>query len=316
MPPAASSGSAPRWTFILCAVCHVRVTTSPMRPMAWESLEMMEMAPMSCSTSSAAMVSPRMRDSAKATSSAISRERWWQTMSMSRCSSMVLTVYGRVGFVELGMTFASPQTLMMSGAWPPPAPSLWYVCSVRPLNAAMESSTLPLSLSVSVWIVTCTSCASATCRHASMAAGVVPQSSCSLRPTAPASTTSTRPSGLELLPLPVKPKFMGMSSVDRSIISRCSGAGVHVVAQVPEAGPVPPPSSVVRPLVSASSQSCGQMKCTCVSMPPAVTMRPSPAMASVLGPTIMFGETPAMTSGLPAFPRPAMRPSLRPMSHL
>jgi hypothetical protein len=38
---------------------------------------------------------------------------------------MVLTVKGRVGFVELGSTFGSPQTLMMSGAWPPPAPSLW-----------------------------------------------------------------------------------------------------------------------------------------------------------------------------------------------
>ena len=34
------------------------------------------------------------------------------------------TVKGRVGFVEEGSTFGSPQTLMMSGAWPPPAPSL------------------------------------------------------------------------------------------------------------------------------------------------------------------------------------------------
>ena len=99
--------------------------TSPMRPMAWESLEMMEMAPVSCRMSSAAMVSPRMRDSANATSSGMDLSRWWQTMSMSRCSSMVLTVKGRVGFVELGRTWGSPQTLMMSGAWPPPAPSLW-----------------------------------------------------------------------------------------------------------------------------------------------------------------------------------------------
>ena len=62
-------------------------------------------------------------------------------MSMSRCSSSVLTVNGRVGFVELGSTFGSPQTRMMSGAWPPPAPSVWYVWIVRPLNAAIESST-------------------------------------------------------------------------------------------------------------------------------------------------------------------------------
>jgi len=41
---------------------------------------------------------------------------------MSRCSSTVLTVYGRVGLVDDGKTLAIPQTLMMSGAWPPPAP--------------------------------------------------------------------------------------------------------------------------------------------------------------------------------------------------
>ena len=57
---------------------------------------------------------------------------------------------------------------------------------VRPLNAAIESSTKPDSFSVSVWMVTCTSSPSATERQQSIAAGVVPQSSCSLRPMAPA----------------------------------------------------------------------------------------------------------------------------------
>ena len=33
-------------------------------------------------------------------------------------------VKGIVGFVEDGRQFGSPQTLMMSGAWPPPAPSV------------------------------------------------------------------------------------------------------------------------------------------------------------------------------------------------
>ena len=50
--------------------------------------------------------------------------RWWQTMSMSRCSSMVFTVNGIVGLVEDGRQLGSPQTRMMSGAWPPPAPSV------------------------------------------------------------------------------------------------------------------------------------------------------------------------------------------------
>ena len=85
----------------------------------------MENAPMSWRMSSAAMVSLRMRLSAKATSSGMFLSRWWQTISMSRCSSMVLTVKGRVGLVEEGSTFGSPHSRMMSGAWPPPAPSVW-----------------------------------------------------------------------------------------------------------------------------------------------------------------------------------------------
>jgi hypothetical protein len=91
----------------------------------------------------------------------------------------VFTVYGRVGFVDDGSTFASPQTLMMSGAWPPPAPSVCSVWIVRPLNAPIEVSTNPDSFSVSVWIETWTSSSSPTARQLSIAAGVVPQSSCS-----------------------------------------------------------------------------------------------------------------------------------------
>lgn len=59
-----------------------------------------------------------------------------------------------VGLVEEGMTLDSPQTAMMSGACPPPAPSLWYVWMVRPLNAATDPSRLQDSFSVSVWMVT------------------------------------------------------------------------------------------------------------------------------------------------------------------
>lgn len=42
------------------------------------------------------------------------------------------------------------------------------------------------------------------------------------------------------LTYPVNAKFMGISSVARSIISICAELGVQVVAQVPDAGPVPP----------------------------------------------------------------------------
>lgn len=46
---------------------------------------------------------------------------------------------------------------------------------------------------------------------------------------------------------PVKPKFRGTSSVDCSINFICNGDGVQVVARVPVAGPVPPPTMVVIP---------------------------------------------------------------------
>lgn len=63
------------------------------------------------------------------------------------------------------------------------------------------------------------------------------------------------------------------------------GPGVHVVALVPVAGPVPPPNRVVMPEAIASRASCGQMKCTWASSAPEVRMSPSPAMASVDAPT-------------------------------
>ncbi len=64
---------------------------------------------------------------------------------------------GPVGLVDDGSTLGRPATLMMSGAWPPPAPSVWKAWIVRPLKAATVSSTKPDSFSVSVWIITCTS---------------------------------------------------------------------------------------------------------------------------------------------------------------
>jgi hypothetical protein len=123
----AGESSFPNCTRILWAVCQVRIITSPTRPIACESLDMIEIAPRSCSKSSAAIVSGRIRDSANATSSGMRESRWWQTISMSKCSAMVFTVKGRVGLVLDGSTFSSPQTRMMSGACPPPAPSLWKV---------------------------------------------------------------------------------------------------------------------------------------------------------------------------------------------
>ncbi len=80
-----------------------------------------------------------------------------------------------------------------------------------------------------------------------MALGVVPQSSCNFKPMAPAATCSIKASGSDALPLPKKPRFMGKPSAAWMMRSMCQGPGVQVVALVPSAGPVPPPSMVVTP---------------------------------------------------------------------
>ena len=93
-----------------------------------------------------------------------------------------------------------------------------------------------------------------------MVAGVVPQSSWSFKPMAPASTCSIKASGWAQLPLPVKPRFMGKASAAWSIRYIFHGPGVQVVALVPTAGPVPPPIIVVIPEAMATSICWGQIK--------------------------------------------------------
>ncbi len=131
---------------------------------------------------------------------------------------------------------------------------------------------------------------------------------------APAAICSRNGSGAEALPLPRKPRLIGNASAASSIRWMFHAPGVHVVAFVPVAGPVPPPTSVVRPALIASSTSWGQMKWMCVSSPPAVTILPSPAITSVEAPRTMPSVTPAIRSGLPALPTPTIRPSRMPMS--
>ena len=62
------------------------------------------------------------------------------------------------------------------------------------------------------------------------------------------------------MPLPVKPKFNGRLSTACNIMRMLNEPGVQVVAQVPTAGPVPPPTMVVSPAAIASCACCGQMK--------------------------------------------------------
>ncbi len=73
---------------------------------------------------------------------------------------------------------------------------------VRPPMALSVSSTNPASLRVSVWMATCAPASSQTVRQWSIAAGVVPQSSWSLKPQAPARSCSHIESCEAVLPLP------------------------------------------------------------------------------------------------------------------
>src|SRR6201999_132579 len=98
---------------------------------------------------------------------------------------------------------------------------------------------------------------SATDKQLSIAAGRVPQSSCSFSAQAPALIISTNAAGREALPLPEMPRLTGNASNDCIIRIMCHGPGVQVVAKVPCEGPVPPPNIEVTPDISACSICCG-----------------------------------------------------------
>ena len=67
----------------------------------------------------------------------------------------------------------------------------------------------------------------------------------SFNPAAPKRTWSSSPAGPLSLPFPVKAKFIGIPSVAAIIVCMYVWDGVAVVAFVPAAGPVPPPTNVV-----------------------------------------------------------------------
>ena len=291
--------------------------TSPTRPMACESRDIMLIAPRSCRMSSAAIVSRRMRDSAKATSSGIAGSRWWQTISMSRCSSRVLTVYGRVGLVDDGSTLRLAAHLDDVGRVPAAGALGVDRCgSSRPLMAAIVSSTKPDSLRVSVWIATwtsyCVGHAQAAVDRRRRGAPVLVQLQAHARRRAICSTSGLGQAGVALAE---------EAEVHRQRVGRLQhagdvpGPGVQVVALVPAAGPVPPPIIVVTPDISASSICCGQMKWMWVSMPPAVSDH---ALAGDdLGARADDdGRRRAGCRGCRPCRCAAMRPSLMPMSAL
>src|SRR5207253_2913831 len=74
-------------------------------------------------------------------------------------------------------TLGSPASASRSGAWPPPAPSMWNAWTARPANAASVSATDSVSLSPSVWIASCVSWASQSRSAVSICGAPAPTSS-------------------------------------------------------------------------------------------------------------------------------------------
>ena len=97
----------------------------------------------------------------------------------------------------------------MSGAWPPPAPSVVGVngAAFKGSDGVLHKTRFVESIRVDGHLdIT----PSATVRQVSMDAGVsAPQSSCNLSPMAPAAICSCRALGKLALPLPKRPKFIG-----------------------------------------------------------------------------------------------------------
>ena len=119
---------------------------------------------------------------------------------------------------------------------------------VRPLKAAMVFSTKPDSFSVSVWIATWTSVSSATARQAVDGGG---------RGAPVLVQLEAAGAGQHLLDQRVRRRRVALAEeadVHRQAVGGLQHAargarapGVQVVALVPSAGPVPPPSMVVMP---------------------------------------------------------------------
>ena len=218
----------------------------------------------------------------------------------------MLTVNGRVGLVEDGSTLGRPRAHDV-GAWPPaPLGVEGGVDGAAPERPAMVS-TKPLSLSVSVWIATWMSVCSATVRQLSIAAGVVPQSSCSFRPMAPASHLLLQRRRRLALPLPKKPRFIGKASAASSMRWMCQGpacSGGEGAGGWPGAAAEHGGDARHQRLLDLLRQ----MKWMWLSMPPAVTIMPSPAITSVPAP-IGIVHARAGCPGLPPLPMAQMRPS-------
>ena len=168
-------------------------------------------------------------------------------MSMSSASSSVFTVYGRVGVVDDGMTLASPHTLMMSGACPPPG-SFGVKCvngsALEGRDSIFDKAAFVQRVGVDenldIHLV----------GHGQTAVdgrGSRTPVFMKFQAACPGFDLLDEPCRQACIAFAEESKIHGKASAACSIRSMCQGPGVQVVAVVPAAGPVPPPIMVVRP---------------------------------------------------------------------
>ena len=177
--------------------------------------------------SSAAMVSRRMRLSAKATSSGIARV---EVVADHQHVEMLVDGVDRVGPRRVGRRGQHVRqrrtTLMMSGAWPPPAPSVWIGVD----GAALEGGERVLDEAGLVQRVGVDRHLHVDARRPPQAAvdgrrrraPVLVQLQAAWRRPRPARRA---PPAALALPLPRKPRFIGKASAACSMRREVPGAG-------------------------------------------------------------------------------------------
>ena len=210
------------------------------------------------------------------------------------------------------MTFGTPARLRTSGECPPPQPSTWKACTVRPVED-LERVGHQQALVEAVGV------------HRHLDVVLLGDRQCGVKGPGmgahvlvdlePAGATlgerldqRSRPGGRSRGPR--KPMLTGQASKAANAVRSAQGE----LTPTPHTGPNSCPMIDVTPEASEASMTRGLSRCTWVSTAPAVAMRPSPLTIAVPVPTTT--STPSRVWGLPARPIAAIRPWRMPIEVL
>ena len=250
--------------------------------MPWLSEPSIEIAPMSCSTSSAAMVC--RRDAALGECHVL-RDRRIEVMAHHRhVEVFVERVDGVRDWSDWSRTAGScisPATRMMSGR----VAAAGALGVIHVDGAAADRVQRILDETGLRSAYRCGSGPGSRARRRPAGRCRSPPASSpnprgSSGPCTPVSICSTSGGGLCELPRPRKPKFIGQASAACSIFPVLKGPPESIPTVI---GPSEPPIIVVIPLPMACSHRPALSKCTCTSMAPGVAISPSQSRTVVAG---------------------------------